>query len=176
MTASANTDHATTGPNYHLLRCVALAREALEAGDAPFGSVLVAADGTALHEARNRVVTGDPTQHPEIELARWAAQNLDAETRGTTTMYTSGEHCPMCAAAHGWVGLGPVVYIHSAQQLAEWTEEFGSPPGPVAQLGIPPVAPNIRTYGPVLELLEDMRALHAAHQGARAKTCQAGTK
>jgi len=21
------------------------------------------------------------------------------------TVYTSGEHCPMCAAAHGWAGL-----------------------------------------------------------------------
>jgi len=25
-------------------------------------------------------------------------------------MYTSGEHCPMCAAAHGWVGIGKLVY------------------------------------------------------------------
>ncbi|MFD0859841.1 nucleoside deaminase [Roseovarius aquimarinus] len=154
-------------PNDHLLRCIVLAAEALEAGDAPFGSVLVAADGTVLQEARNRAVTGDPTQHPEIELARWAAQNLNAEDRRTATMYTSGEHCPMCAAAHGWVGLGPVVFIHSAQQLAQWTEEFGRPPGPVTQLGIAPVAPGVRAYGPVTELLEDMRALHERHQKAR---------
>ena len=157
------------GPNNHLLRCVALAAEALEAGDAPFGSVLVGADGTVLREARNRCVTGDPTQHPEIELARWAAQNLDAETRRSATMYTSGEHCPMCAAAHGWAGLGPVVFIHSASQLAEWTAEFGNPPGPVRQLGISPIAPNIRVYGPVHALLDEMHALHARHQGAKTR-------
>jgi tRNA(Arg) A34 adenosine deaminase TadA len=34
----------------HLHRCVQLAQEALEAGDEPFGSVLVAEDGTALQE------------------------------------------------------------------------------------------------------------------------------
>lgn len=32
----------------HLHRCVELATEALETGDEPFGSVLVAADGTIL--------------------------------------------------------------------------------------------------------------------------------
>lgn len=25
--------------------------------------------------------------------------------------------CPMCAAAHGWVGLGRIVYISSSNQL-----------------------------------------------------------
>ena len=39
----------------YLHRCVELAREALEAGDNPFGSVLVAADGEVLFEDRNRV-------------------------------------------------------------------------------------------------------------------------
>ena len=44
----------------HLRRCVELAREALDAGDDPFGSVLVAADGTVLAERRNRERTGQP--------------------------------------------------------------------------------------------------------------------
>ena len=55
----------------HLRRCVQLATEALEAGDEPFGSVLVAADGTVRTEDRNRVGGGDQTRHPEFELARW---------------------------------------------------------------------------------------------------------
>ncbi|CAM5689808.1 nucleoside deaminase [Streptomyces violaceorubidus] len=36
----------------HLRRCVELAAEALEAGDEPFGSVLVGGDGTLLAEDR----------------------------------------------------------------------------------------------------------------------------
>ena len=39
---------------HHLRRCVELATEALEAGDEPFGSLLVAADGTVLAEDHNR--------------------------------------------------------------------------------------------------------------------------
>jgi hypothetical protein len=39
----------------HLHRCVELATEAVEAGDFPFGSVLVAADGTVLAEDRAAV-------------------------------------------------------------------------------------------------------------------------
>nr|BFE79642.1 hypothetical protein GCM10020093_022430 [Planobispora longispora] len=60
----------------YLRRCVELAAEALEEGDEPFGSVLVAADGTILAEDHNRVASGDRTRHPEFELARWAAANM----------------------------------------------------------------------------------------------------
>ncbi|WP_321154639.1 hypothetical protein [Psychrobacter sp. LV10R520-6] len=53
----------------HLRRCVELAAEALAAGDQPFGSVLVNADGKVLHEDRNRDNTVDATYHPEIAVA-----------------------------------------------------------------------------------------------------------
>ncbi len=90
----------------HLRRCVELAESAVEAGDEPFGSLLVSSSGQVLYEDRNRVAGGDHTQHPEFAIARWAAQNLSPEDRAAATVYTSGEHCPMCAAAHGWVELG----------------------------------------------------------------------
>lgn len=60
----------------HLQRCVDLAAEALKSGDEPFGSVLVAADGTVLAEDRNRVASCGPTSHPEIALARWAEERV----------------------------------------------------------------------------------------------------
>ena len=61
----------------HLRRCVDLAEEAVAAGDFPFGSVLVAADGTVLAEDRNREETeGIRPSHPEFALARWAGQNM----------------------------------------------------------------------------------------------------
>src|SRR5690606_31302505 len=47
----------------HLRRCVELATSALNAGDEPFGSVLVSADGQVLFEDRNRVAGGDHTRH-----------------------------------------------------------------------------------------------------------------
>ena len=144
----------------HLRRCVELAREALDAGDEPFGSVLVDARGRALAEGRNRVVeTGDATQHPEFELARWAAAHLSPEERAAATVYTSGEHCAMCAAAHGWVGLGRIVYASSTAQLVQWRAEAGAPAGPVLPLPVQQVAPGVVVQGPVDDLAEQVREL-----------------
>ena len=106
----------------HLERCVELAREALENGDEPFGSILVDADGATLFEDRNRVKDGDATRHPEFAIAAWAVDNIPPVRRVRTTVYTSGEHCPMCAAAHAWVGLGRIVFATSSQQLSRWRE------------------------------------------------------
>jgi tRNA(Arg) A34 adenosine deaminase TadA len=145
----------------HLRRCVQLAAEAVAAGDFPFGSVLVAGDGRVLAEDRNRENTmGDATRHPEIELARWAAANLTAADRATATVYTSGEHCPMCAAAHAWVGLGRIVYVSSSEQLIAWRAELGLPPSAVAPLPVSQVAPALVTQGPVPGLDEEVRDLH----------------
>ncbi len=101
----------------HLQRCVDLAREALLAGDEPFGSVLVDDSGRAVFEDRNRVGTGDNTRHPELAIVEWAVEHLSPDARASATVYTSGEHCPMCAAAHAWVGLGRIVYAVSSAQL-----------------------------------------------------------
>lgn len=150
----------------HLRRCVELAAEAVAAGDEPFGSVLVGADGVVLHEDRNRVGGGDRTQHPEIALARWAAAHLAPQERSAATVYTSGEHCPMCAAGHAWVGLGRIVYATSSEQLGSWLAELGVPRGPVAPLPIPAVVPAAEVAGPAPELADEVRALHAAaHRG-----------
>ncbi|MFF1574194.1 nucleoside deaminase [Leifsonia sp. NPDC058292] len=140
-------------------RAVELAREALEAGDEPFGSVLVAHDGTVLFEDRNRTSGGDDTRHPEFEIARWAAENVPAADRARTTVYTSGEHCPMCSAAHAWVGLGRIVYAASSAQIVGWREGWGLPPGPVAALPVTAIAPGIPVDGPVAGFDEDVRRL-----------------
>jgi tRNA(Arg) A34 adenosine deaminase TadA len=144
----------------HLRRCIELATEGLEAGDEPFGSLLVAADGTVLAEDRNRVAGGDRTRHPEFELARWSAEHLTVAERAGATVYTSGEHCPMCAAAHGWVGLGRIVYAASSEQLSAWLAELGVPAPPVRPLPINDVAPDVVVEGPVPELAEPVRELH----------------
>jgi tRNA(Arg) A34 adenosine deaminase TadA len=144
----------------HLRRCAALAREALEDGDEPFGSLLVDGDGAVRFEDRNRVKGGDQTRHPEFEIARWSASHLSAEERAAATVYTSGEHCPMCSAAHAWMRLGRIVYAVSSAQLGEWLAEWGVQPGPVAPLAVQQVAPGVPVDGPAAELAEEMRSLH----------------
>ena len=143
----------------HLRRCVDLAREALDDGDEPFGSLIVSADGAVLFEDRNRVAGGDHTRHPEFEIARWAAASLSPEERADAVVYTSGEHCPMCSAAHAWVGLGRIVYATSSAQLTEWRGEWGLGPGPVAALPIQAVAPGIAVDGPADELVDEVKEL-----------------
>ena len=144
----------------HLRRCVELAREALEAGDFPFGSLLVGEDGSVLGERMNQERTGQPLAHPEIDLARWAGEHLSPEERASSTVFTSGEHCAMCSAAHAWVGLGPIVYAVSSRQLDEWRSEWGAAPSPVVTLSVNDVVPGLPVLGPDPELQVEMRELH----------------
>lgn len=156
----------TEAETRHLERCVELATEALEAGDQPFGSVLVSASGEVLAEDRNRIAGGDRTRHPEFELARWAAANMTPEDRAEATVFTSGEHCVMCAAAHGWVGLGRIVYAASSAQLSAWLGELGVPAGPVRTLAITEIVPGAVVEGPVPAFADRIRDLHRRRHGA----------
>ncbi|MBC9822314.1 nucleoside deaminase [Terrabacter sp. MAHUQ-38] len=144
----------------HLRRAVDLARLALDRGDEPFGSVLVSGDGQVLFEDYNHVVALEATQHPEFAIARWAGGNLTADERAAATVYTSGEHCAMCSAAHAWVGLGRIVYAVSSAQLGNWRSAWGSAPSPVAPLSIRDVVPEAVVDGPVPELEDEVRELH----------------
>ena len=149
----------------HLRQCVDLAREALEDGDEPFGSVLVSAGGEVLYADRNRVKDGDQTRHPEFDIARWAGEHLPVEERRTCTVYTSGEHCAMCSAAHAWVGLGRIVYAVSTEQLVGWLGGWGVAAGPVRPLAINDVAPDLPVDGPAPSLEAEVKALHARLHG-----------
>lgn len=144
----------------HLKRCVELATEAADAGDQPFGSVLVSAGGDVLFEDRNRRSGGDQTRHPEFAIARWAAEHLSPTERAECTVYTSGEHCSMCSTAHALVGLGRIVFASSGDQLRSWQREFGiGRTSPIAPLPINAVAPHIPVAGPDAELAAEVRKL-----------------
>ncbi|MEV0743769.1 nucleoside deaminase [Streptomyces sp. NPDC050273] len=122
-----------TTPDDHTLlrRAIALAAEARESGNPPFGSLLAAPDGTVLAEDRNTTLTDrDITAHPELKLAGWAARELDAPTAAATTMYTSCEPCSMCAAAIQQAGLRRVVFALSGEQLLDIRPGNGRPPVP----------------------------------------------
>lgn len=150
----------------HLERCVSLAEQALAAGDQPFGSVLVGGDGDVLREARNHAVSIDRTRHPEFELARWAGARLSLAERRAATVYTSGEHCPMCAAAHGFVGLGRIVYATSREQLESWHRQLGVHGGRVRGFAIGEIVPGLTVDGPAPELAAAVHELHRRFHAA----------
>jgi tRNA(Arg) A34 adenosine deaminase TadA len=151
----------------HLVRCVDLAEEALRTDNDPFGSLLVSADGRVLFEDHNRTVDGDETRHPEFEIAKWAAEHMTPAERAAATVYTSGEHCAMCSAAHAWVGLGRIVYAGSTEQLGEWLREVDAPPSPIYPLPIQAVIRDAVVDGPDLALADRLRDLH--HRNVRRK-------
>ncbi|KAJ5151297.1 putative cytosine deaminase [Penicillium canariense] len=154
----------------YLRRCVKLAREALDAGDDPFGSVLVDATGNILREDRNRTRTeADITLHPELILAVWARKHMAPADRAAATIYTSGEHCPMCATAHAYAGLGRIVYATSTAQLVQWKTELGVKAGPVIPLSINQVAPGLIVDGPAPGLDEEIYELHRKQARTRAE-------
>lgn len=148
----------------HLQRCLELAKEALDAGDKPFGSILVDEKNNVIAEARNRVNELTSLAHPEYELAKWAAENLPEAARKKTTMYTSGEHCPMCSAAHGWVGLGTIVYLSAATQLMKWLEEVNAPKSPIKFIPVQDIIVDCKVKGPATgELLSQIKELQQAY-------------
>lgn len=147
----------------YLERCITLAAEALAKGHQPFGSILVSESGEVLFEDFNKVGQGDHTQHPEFAIARWAVNNLSEEQRLQSVVYTSGEPCSMCAAAHGWVGLGRIVYASSAHQLSDWLAEIGVPASRVRPLSVSDVITETQVDGPVPEMAERLRRMHVAY-------------
>jgi tRNA(adenine34) deaminase len=95
---------------------MAIAEAAL--ADFPFGAVIVR-DGKVLAVGRNLgKTTNDPTAHGEmVAIRRFVASRPDDELKGTT-LYTSGEPCPMCMGAILWCGIGRVVFAASIEELA----------------------------------------------------------
>jgi tRNA(Arg) A34 adenosine deaminase TadA len=106
-----------------------LARQARERGNQPFGAVLVGADGRVLAEGENTVASDrDITGHAETNLLREAYRTVDSETMATSTLYASGEPCPMCAGTIFWSGVGRVVFGVSGPRIRELSPAYQDAP------------------------------------------------
>jgi hypothetical protein len=66
---SQSRNDLTENDRGHWERCLALARETLNAGDEPFGSILVKHENEVIAKARNRINEINKLAHTEIELA-----------------------------------------------------------------------------------------------------------
>ena len=146
----------------HLRACVALAREALEAGDGPFGTVLVDADGTVLWSGRNH--DGGPATRPSIPSSRWPSGRRGSHPRSARAApSTPPASTARCAPprTRGWASAGSST-PDRRRSCSEWRASWGLPPGPVAVLPINVVAPGLPTDGPAPELEEELKALHRA--------------
>ena len=89
---------------------IATAREGMEAGQTPFGAVIVKA-GELVVAAHNVVWrTTDITAHGEVNAIRLACQKLSTIDLKGCTIYSSTEPCPMCFSAIHWAGMDRIVF------------------------------------------------------------------
>jgi tRNA(Arg) A34 adenosine deaminase TadA len=95
----------------HLRTAIAIAQQARDHGNHPFGALLVDEHNQVLLRAENTVITArDCTGHAETNLMRLASQHFPPEKLEACTLYTSAEPCAMCAGAIHWGNVGRVVY------------------------------------------------------------------
>jgi len=99
-------------------RFMRMAIEEATLGDYAFGTVIVR-DGEVLARGHNRgKQEKDPTAHGEMVAIRNFLKGHGPDLLKGTTLYTSGESCPMCMGAIIWCGIGRVVFGASIAQLA----------------------------------------------------------
>ena len=151
-----------------LRRCVELAREALDDGDEPFGSMLVDGDGTSLFEDRNRVKDGDATRHPEFAIARWAATTCPRRAGPRDGVHLRRALPDVRGGARvGWAR--PHRVRHVVRAADQWLAEWGAPPPPVAPLPITTWRPASMSTDPHPNWRTRMKALYEAKFRRRAK-------
>ncbi len=151
----------------YLRRCVELAAEALEAGDEPFGSVLVGAPGTCWPRT---ATAWPPATAPVTRSSSWRAGPPPTSPRGAGRR--DGLHVrralPDVCRRPRVGGLGRIVYVASSEQLGGWLAELGVPAPPVRTLAVREVAPAVAVDGPVPELTGEIHALHRRFHTGRA--------
>ncbi len=93
-----------------LAQTVCLALENADAGQHPFGA-LVVRNGEVLGTGVNATLRdSDPTAHAEVEAIRAACRRLGSPDLTGATVVSSCEPCPMCQAAATLVGVSRIVY------------------------------------------------------------------
>lgn len=130
-------------------RAIALSRQALACGNAPYGAVLVK-QGVVLAEACNQQHSdNDCTAHAETVLVRNAQRALGLPALQAATVYASGEPCAMCSGAMYWAGVRRVVYGASNAEMARL---MGGPLLPIsARAVLAGASETLEVEGPCLE-------------------------
>ena len=100
-----------------LRQSIALAKQARQAGERPFGAILVLND-KVLAEAQDQCrALNDPTAHAEMRLiSSYCHESGQFDLTGST-IYTCAEPCIMCSGAIKWAGISRVVFSVSQALL-----------------------------------------------------------
>lgn len=83
----------------YMRRCIELARQAIESGDTPVGSLIIDGDEVVSEGVEAVRARHDATAHAEMEALRTAFGRRRSRDLTGCTLYTSVEPCIMCAYA-----------------------------------------------------------------------------
>lgn len=151
---------------YYLRRCVEISRAAREAGNTPFGALLIDPNGHILIEQGNIEITErNCTGHAETTLMEVASGQYDKDFLWHCTMYTTAEPCAMCSGAVYWGNVGTVVYGLSEKRLLQLTGSneqnptFDLPCRDVFARG----QKKITVLGPFAEVEQEIAAVHEGY-------------
>ena len=133
----------------YMREALALAREALAAGEVPVGCVIVW-DGEISGRGRNRrEEDGDALAHAELDAIRMACQAVGGWRLHRATLYVTLEPCPMCA--------GGIINARVAEVRYGAKDEKAGACGSVLNLFEERFNHKPRLYGGLLE--QESRAL-----------------
>ena len=142
-------------------RAYELAREAVKAGNGPFGAVLVV-DGKIVAEARNTVGTNhDPTRHAELALISEFSPKIDRDTFRRGVLYASSEPCIMCSGAILNSGIPKVVYGTTESQFQLFINDARSQNPLHSREIMARTNPAVQVSGPLME--KEGLAIHQAY-------------
>lgn len=91
-------------------RAFEMRRRAIEAGDQPYGAIIVINDAIVGQSWSRVILDQDPTAHAEISAIRDTARRLASRNLSGATMYSSSAPCPMCEAAAYWAGIERLIH------------------------------------------------------------------
>ena len=113
------TDHKT-----FMALAIEEALTGVQAGEQPFGAVVVR-DGEIVCRTHSTVnSTADPTAHAEMTAVRKAAGNLETPRLKGCTLYASCEPCAMCVATMYQVGIERLFYAGAASDSADFFQRL----------------------------------------------------
>ena len=148
----------TSADERFVRQAIVLSREAREAGNHPFGALLVV-DGAVALTARNTVHTDrDPTAHAETNLVAEAVRRLSPDQIARSALYTSCEPCAMCVGKMYWAGIRALVYALPTGELA--TLAGGSFLVPCRDL-LARAKDRVTVIGPLF--IDEARAVHIGY-------------
>lgn len=134
-----------------MAEAMALAKEALDAGEVPVGALIVK-DGEVIARGRNdREEKNSPLGHAEVNAISAAAKQLGDWRLSGCTLYVTLEPCSMCAGAIINSRIDRVVYA-AADEAAGC---FGSV---INMAHLPGVAPIKISAGPLAEQSRELLA------------------